>query len=64
MTPAAIFGEVLTCGLWCPLMVWTDRTRLPPPQRMGRPPPILNVLSGLFLTAWGVRGVIDFLGPP
>lgn len=62
VTPAAIFGGVLTCGLWCLLMVWTDRTRLPPALRMGRTLLILNVLSGLFLTAWGVRGVIDFLG--
>ena len=62
VTPAAIFGGVLTCGLWCLLMVWTDRTRLPPPLRMGRLLLTLNVLSGLFLTGWGVRGVIDFVG--
>ncbi len=62
VTPAAIFGGVLTCGLWCLLMVWTDRTRLPPALRMGRLLLALNILSGLFLTGWGVRGVIDFFG--
>jgi hypothetical protein len=37
VTPAAIFGGVLTCGLWCLLMVWTDRRFLPKPLRMGWP---------------------------
>ena len=54
-------GGVLTCGLWCLLMVWSDRKRLPEPLRMGRLLLALNVLSGLFLTGWGVRGVIEFV---
>lgn len=62
VTPAALFGGVLTCGLWCLLMVWTDRRFLPPELRMGRLLLVLNVLSGLFLTGWGVRGVYDFVG--
>lgn len=61
VTPAAIFGGVLTCGLWCLLMVWTDRCYLPEKLRMGRVLLLLNIVSGLFLTAWGVRGAIDFL---
>lgn len=61
VTPAAIFGGVLTCGLWCLLMVWTDRRFVPPPLRMGRLLVTLNIASGLFLTTWGVRGVIDFV---
>ena len=60
VTPAAIFGGVLTCGLWCLLMVWTDRRFLPESLRMGWPLLLLNMLSGLFLTAWGIRGAIDF----
>ena len=60
VTPAAIFGGVLTCGLWCLLMVWTDRRFLPEPLRMGWPLVCLNVLSGLFLTGWGIRSAIDF----
>jgi hypothetical protein len=61
VTPAAIFGGVLTCGLWCLLMVWTDRRFLPAPLRMGWLLLLLNLFSGLFLTGWGVRGAIDFL---
>ena len=61
VTPAAIFGGVLTCGMWCLLMVWTDRTFLPKPLRMGMGLLLLNLASGLFLTAWGVRGAMDFL---
>jgi len=60
VTPAAIFGGVLTCGLWCLLMVWTDRVFLPKPLRMGPVLLILNLFSGLFLTGWGVRSAIAF----
>ncbi|MEC8991739.1 MAG: Nramp family divalent metal transporter [Candidatus Latescibacterota bacterium] len=62
VTPAAIFGGVLTCGLWCLLMVWTDRRFLPPQLRMGKLLLVLNIASGLFLTGWGIRGVFDFVG--
>lgn len=61
VTPAALFGGVLTCGLWCLLMVWTDRCFLPRPLRMGWPLLLLNLASGLVLTGWGVRGVLDFV---
>jgi hypothetical protein len=42
-------------------MVWTDRNFLPEKLRMGRVLLLLNIVSGLFLTAWGIRGAIDFL---
>ena len=61
VTPAAIFGGVLTCGLWCLLMVWTDRRFLPPELQMKQPLLILNIVCGLFLLGWGVRGVFDFV---
>ena len=61
VTPAALFGGVLTCGLWCLLMVWTDRRYLPRPLQMNRPLLLLNLASGVFLTVWGGRGGIDFL---
>lgn len=61
VTPAAIFGGVLTCGLWCLLMVWTDRRFLPRPLQMGPVLLVLNLASGLFLTGWGLRGVYDFV---
>jgi len=62
VTPAAILGGVFTCGLWCLLMVWTDRRFLPESLQMGKPLVILNIASGLFLTGWGIRGIIDFVG--
>lgn len=60
VTPAALFGGVLTCGLWCLLMIWTDWNFLPQPLRMGWGLRILNLISGLFLTGWGVRGIFEF----
>ena len=60
VTPAAIFGGVLTCGLWCLLMVWTDRVFLPKSLQMGPVLLILNIFSGLFLTGWGVRSAVAF----
>lgn len=61
VTPAALFGGVLTCGMWCLLMVWADHRFLPPPLRMGWFLRTLNIVSGLFLTGWGIRGVVDFV---
>ena len=60
VTPAAIFGGVLTCGLWCLLMVWTDHRFLPAPLRMGWPLRVINLISGVFLTGWGLRSAFDF----
>ena len=61
VTPAAIFGGVLTCGFWCLLMVWTDRRFLPPELRMNRLLLLLNIVSGLFLLGWGGRSVFDYV---
>jgi hypothetical protein len=61
VTPAALFGGVLTCGIWCLLMVWTDYRFLPVPLRMGWVLRALNIASGMFLTGWGIRGVYDFV---
>ena len=61
VTPAALFGGVLTCGIWCLLMVWTDHRFLPPSLRMGWLLRLMNIGSGLFLTGWGIRGVADFI---
>ena len=61
VTPAALFGGVLTCGMWCLLMVWADHRFLPSPLRMGWFLRTLNIVSGLFLTGWGIRGVFDFV---
>lgn len=61
VTPAAIFGGVLTCGIWCLLMVWTDRKYLPPQLRMSRWLVLLNIIGGLFLTGWGIRSASEFI---
>ena len=61
VTPAALFGGVFTCGLWCLLMVWTDWEFLPRALRMGWGLRILNILSGLFMAGWGARGIYEFL---
>lgn len=61
VTPAALFGGVLACGLWCLLMIWTDRKFLPKPLQMGKLLLILNFLSGIFLTLWGIRGIYEFV---
>ena len=61
VTPAAIFGSLLTCGLWCFLMVWTDRRYLPKPLQMGGGLLVLNLASGAFLTCWGLRSIYDYI---
>ena len=61
VTPAAIFGGVLTCGLWCLLMVWTDRKYLPEQLRMRSGLIVLNVVSGVFLTGWGILSAVKYI---
>ncbi|MFP6612415.1 MAG: Nramp family divalent metal transporter [Pirellulales bacterium] len=60
VTPAAIIGGVLMCGLWCFLMIWTDRHFLPKPLRMGRTLFALTVVSGTVLTVLGLKAVWDY----
>ena len=60
VTPAAIFGGVLTCGLWCLLMIWTDRRYLPRPLQMGWGLLGLNLAAGIFLTGWGIKSAVEF----
>ena len=40
--------------------VWTDRRFLPASLRMGWPLRVLNLVSGVFLTGWGLRSAFDF----
>jgi Mn2+/Fe2+ NRAMP family transporter len=62
VTPAAIIGGVLTCGLWCLAMVWADRNFLPKPYRMGKTLVVLNIISGIAMTSFGVKAFIDWMG--
>jgi Mn2+/Fe2+ NRAMP family transporter len=61
VTPAAIIGGVLTCGLWCLAMVWTDRKFLPKPYRMGKILVVLSIISGIAMTSFGVKAFIDWV---
>ena len=61
MTPAAIVGGVLTCGLWCFAMVWADRQFLPQPLRMRRGLLGLTCFSGVVLTALGAKAIWDYV---
>ena len=59
VTWAGLIGGVFTCGLWCFLMIWTDRLFLPRPLRMRWPLLVMTVLSGTVLTALGVKAIYD-----
>jgi hypothetical protein len=60
ITPAALIGGVFTCGLWCLMMLWTDRRFLPPPLRMPWLLWICVAISGLVLTLLGAKGLWDY----
>ncbi len=57
--PAAIFGGVFACGLWCFAMIWADRRFLPKPLRMGPVLLLLTAISGTALTTLGVKAIWD-----
>jgi len=59
-TPAAIIGGVMTCGLWCLAMIWTDRNFLPKPYQMGRLMVVLNVIAGVAMLGMGLKAWWDF----
>ena len=50
IVPAAIISSVLTCGLWCFAMIWSDQTHLPAELRMSWPLVLTVILSGIVLT--------------
>ena len=57
VVPAAIIGGVFTCGLWCFLMIWTDRHFLPRPLRMSMLMRLGLVIAGSGLTGLGLKGI-------
>jgi hypothetical protein len=61
ITPAAIIGGVLTCGLWALGMVWVDRKFLPLAYRMPRLLLILTAISGIVLTFAGMLSFVQWL---
>ena len=60
ITPAAIFGSVITCGLWCLAGVYAERKLLPAAYRMRPLLAVLVVLAGLFLTGLGIAAAWQF----
>jgi hypothetical protein len=62
VTPAAILGSVLTCGLWCFASAWADRKQLPKEYQMG---PVLFwgvIVSGFLLTGLGTAAAWQYFG--
>ncbi len=63
ITPAAIFGSVITCGLWCLAGVYAERKLLPAAYRMRSLLAALVVLAGLFLTGLGIAAAWQYFFP-
>lgn len=61
ITPAALVGGVFTCGLWCLAMLWADRRFLPRSLQMPWLLWLLVAVSGVVLTALGVKGIWDYV---
>jgi hypothetical protein len=62
-TPAGIIGGVMTCGLWCLAMIWTDRKFLPKPYQMGGWLVFLNVIAGIGMFSMGLKAWWDYKAP-
>ncbi len=60
MTFGSIISGAASCGLWCFAMLWTDRTRLPPPLRMHRLAWGLTFLAGAAMTSLGIVITIEY----
>ena len=60
VTPAAILGSVLTCGLWCLAAVAADRRIIPKPYQMGTGLTVGLVVAGVLLTALGFGAAAQF----
>ncbi|MEE9612316.1 MAG: hypothetical protein V3W19_13765, partial [Desulfatiglandales bacterium] len=59
-TFAAIIGGVMTCGLWCLAMIWTDRKFLPKPYQMKTAMVVLNMIAGVAMLGLGLKAWWDF----
>ena len=62
VTPAALVGSVLTCGLWCFGMLWSDHVHLPKSLRMRAWLRAALLVSGVVLTAGAVIGIYQYVG--
>ncbi len=60
ITPAAIFGSVITCGLWCLAGVYAEGKLLPAAYRMKPLLAALVLLAGALLTVLGVAAAWQY----
>jgi Mn2+/Fe2+ NRAMP family transporter len=61
LTPPALLGGLLACGLWCFTMLWADRRFTPSPLRLGGGPQTGLWISGALLTGFGLTAIYDYL---
>lgn len=61
ITPVSILTGVFMCGIWCFVMLWTDRRFLPTPYRMGTGLTVLNVLAGTLMFLFGLKAIFDYI---
>ena len=61
VTPASLVGSVLTCGLWCFGMLWSDKAHLPRSMRMPTLLWILVLVAGFVLTAGACVSIYKYL---
>ena len=61
VTPAALVGSGLTCGLWCFAMLWSDRQHLPASLRMRWPLRIGFFVAGMALTVIPTVGIVEYV---
>ena len=61
VTPAALVGSALTCGLWCFAMLWSNQVHTPKSLRMGAGLQIGLVIAGLVLTIIPIIGIKNYI---
>ena len=61
VTPAALVGSSLTCGIWCFAILWSDRTSVPRPLRAGLGLNLLILLAGIVLTIVPAIGLYKYV---
>jgi Mn2+/Fe2+ NRAMP family transporter len=59
VTPASVLGGLLTSGLFCLAIVWTERKVLPPQLRLSTAGRWWVICSGVLLTVLGVVSTVE-----
>lgn len=61
ITPAALVGSALTCGLWCFAMLWADRAQLPAELQMRQALRMGILVAGIVLTVIPAIGIVRYV---